>query len=241
MIIKIDNLSVNYEVCGQGPRLLLLHGWAVSLHSFDKIVPSLAENFQVILVDLPGFGLSQMPQETYGVFDYAAFVEKFLDYLDIKETFILGHSMGGAIALAYAASFSRAKKIVLEDSSGIRKKKFLTILKINFLKVLKYSTHPIFRERLKAIFGSTDYKNAGPMRRILVKIVNEDLKSILPKINQPVLLIWGENDTTTPLSDGKLFETGLKKAKLTVIKNCDHFPHLEYPEEFVKLVTKFLK
>lgn len=240
MIIKIDNLSINYEVYGQGPRLLLLHGWADNLHSFDKIVPPLAQNFQVILIDLPGFGLSQMPKETYGVFDYANFVEKFLTELDIPETFLLGHSMGGAVALAYASSFSRAKKIILEDSAGIRVKSLWTMIKINSFKALKFFTHPIIREHFIQILGSVDYKTAGPMRKILIKVVNEDLRLILTKIDQPSLLIWGENDTTTPLSHGRLFENGLKNSKLTIFKNCDHFPHLEYQEEFVKLVTEFL-
>lgn len=241
MLAKIDNLSINYEVYGQGERLLLLHGWATNLHSFETLIPRLSAKFQVIVLDLPGFGRSQAPQTAYGAYDYANFIEGFLEYLDINDVFLLGHSMGGAIALAYVLTHKRSKKIILEDSAGIRKKGPVFSAKIYLLKILKFFTLPAYREHLKTVFGSTDYKNAGSMRKTLVRLVNEDITKRLSKIELPILIIWGENDKTTPLADGKILNSHIKNSKLVVIPHCDHFPHLEYPDEVAKIITEFLK
>lgn len=241
MIAKIDNLNINYEVYGQGERLLLLHGWATNLHSFEKVTQILAQNFQVISLDLPGFGFSQAPSSTYGVFEYANFVEKFLEYLDVTEVCLLGHSMGGAVSLAYSLTHKRAKKIILEDSAGIRKKSLWTMSKVYIVKTLNFFTLPAYRQHLKHIFGSTDYRNASAMRPTLVKLVNEDLSGRLPEVKQSTLIIWGENDKTTPPSDGKILNEGIRGSKLVVLPRCDHFPHLERPEEFTKIVIEFLR
>lgn len=241
MLALIDNLSINYEVYGQGERLLLLHGWATNLHSFETLIPKLSVNFQVVALDLPGFGQSQAPQETFGVYEYAKFIEKFLDYLDIKETFLLGHSMGGAIAIAYAVSFNRAKKLVLEDSAGIRKKSLWTMSKIYIVKTLKLFALPAYRQHLKHIFGSTDYRNAGTMRPVLVKLVNENLSERLPEIKQPTLIIWGQNDKETTLEEARHFNKVIRESKLVILPNCAHYPHLECIDEFTNTVTGFLK
>lgn len=240
MIARINGLEINYEAYGSGPKLLLLHGWATNLHSFDKVSQALCQRFQVIKVDLPGFGLSQAPKETYGVFEYADFIEKFLEYLDVKEIFILGHSMGGAIALAYCSKYSRVKKLILEDSSGVRIQGLIVKTKILIFKLLKYISTPAWREYWKHIFGSTDYKNAGPMRKILIKVIGEDLRPILNSIRVPTLIIWGQNDKTTPPGEGLILRQGIKGAKIITLKDCDHFPHLEYPEKFSQIVKEFL-
>lgn len=241
MIVKIEGLSTNYEVYGQGERLLLLHGWATNLQSFGKVGRLLSQNFQVISLDLPGFGLSQPPQTTYGVFDYAAFVEKFLNYLDVNQVSLLGHSMGGAVTIAYALNHSRAKKLILEDSAGIRRQTPWNLFKIHLFKTLKVLTPPEYQERLKHIFGSNDYRNAGPMRSVLIKILNEDLTPRLKDVTQPTLILWGEDDKTTGLSDGKIMNHEIRGSQLAVMDKCDHFPHLEYPDKFVEIVTAFLK
>lgn len=241
MIAKIDNLSVNYEVLGSGERLVLLHGWGANLHYFDTISQLLSRHFQVLSLDLPGFGRSSPPPTAFGIFDYAQFVEKFLDYLDIKETHLLGHSMGGAICLAYALSFNRAKKLILEDSAGMGKRNFWTNAKIYFVKALKFLVLPSYREYLKHLFGSTDYKNAGSMRGTLTKLVNTNLRPKIKELRQPLLIIWGKNDETTTLNEAKYINQEAKGSKLVIMPGCSHFPHLEQPEEFSRIVTDFLQ
>lgn len=240
MLAVIDGLRINYEVYGQGERLLLLHGWAVNLHSFETIIPALSQNFQVIALDLPGFGHSEAPKTAFGVYDYANFLEKFLDFLDVKEVNLLGHSMGGGVALAYVLSYKRSRKLILEDSAAIRKKGLAILTKIYIAKTLKLFALPYFRQHLKHILGSTDYKNAGGMRPTLVKLVNEDLSGRLREIAQPTLIVWGQNDKTTTLDEARRLNEGIRGSRLEVMSDCDHFPHLEQPTEFAKIVTGFL-
>jgi len=100
---------------------------------------------------------------------------------------------------------------------------------------------PKLVEKMRRKYGSADYRNASPiMRQTLVKIVNEDLRNLLPQIKKEVLLIWGENDDSTPLSDGKLMEELLPNAGLAVIKNAGHYAFLEQPELFAKILDSYL-
>jgi pimeloyl-ACP methyl ester carboxylesterase len=241
MLAKIDDLTINYEAYGQGKRLVLLHGWAANLHNFETLIPILSSVFQVIALDLPGFGHSQTPQKTFGVFEYANFLDKFLDYLDVKETFLLGHSMGGSVAIAYTLSFNRAKKLVLEDCAGIRRKGLFTLAKIQFIETFKFLLLPEHRRYLKHIFGSADYRSAGAMRPTLVRMVNEDLSGLLPEIKLPTLVIWGQNDTTTTLIEAKQINRRIPRSKLEILPDCGHFPHLDRPKQFAEIVTNFLR
>lgn len=240
MTTKINNLEINYEIFGQGERLVLLHGWGADLHSFDSVAPLLSANFQVILADLPGFGRSSKITKTWGVLDYAYLVEKFLDHLDLKEIFLLGHSFGGSVAI-YLASFSRrVKKLVLADSSGVRQKSLWLRLRIIIYKIFKFGVPLPYQESLRKLLGSIDYKSAGPLRQTFIKVVNEDLRYLLPKISIPSLLIWGEKDEVTPLKEAELIKAGIAGSQLHVFKEGGHFPQLERPEEFSQVVSQFL-
>ena len=244
MTIKIRvgqvDLSLNYEVYGQGKRLLLLHGWGSSLQSFISIVNPLSAAFQVLLVDLPGFGQSPLPARALGINEYAQAVESFIETLGIEEIFVLGHSFGGAVAISLAAHSRRVKKIILEDSSGIRIKPISLKLKILLFKFIKKITPLSAQENLRRLFGSSDYQQAGPLKDTLVKVVNEDLRPNLSKVTAPTLIIWGENDKETPIKHARALKEGILNSEITVIKNSGHFPHLDNPTIFVETVIKFL-
>ena len=89
---------------------------------------------------------------------------------------------------------------------------------------------------------SSDYNAAqGVMRQIFVKVVNEDLKPLLPQIKSPTLLVWGENDTATPLSDGRLMEKLIPDAGLVVFEGCSHYSFLDEPGRYYAVVDYFLQ
>lgn len=89
--------------------------------------------------------------------------------------------------------------------------------------------------------GSSDYNNASEMmRRTLSKIVNEDLKSVMPSIKAPTLLIWGENDTATPLRDAKIMERLIPDAGLVSFSGCGHYSFLDNPYQFAAVLRSFL-
>lgn len=145
----------------------------------------------------------------------------------------------------------KINKIVLIGSAGIVHKKSLKLKikiysfkfckKIVQLKIIK-RFFPNSLNKLKNKFGSEDYKNASQiLKQSLVKLINEDLKDCMPKIKVPTLLIWGEKDTATPLSDAKIMEKLIPDAGLVTIKNCTHYVFLENPYYVNIIIETFLK
>lgn len=241
MFLQVGELQINYEVYGQGPRLLLLHGWGLDLGSFDSVVPALAQKFQVIRLDLPGFGLSSALPETFDILDYAQIVEKFLETLEIKQTAILGHSFGGAVSIHLASFSNRISKLILESSAGLYPKNLFVRLKVFFYKSLKKSISPNYLEKLQKILGSVDYKNSGPLRKSLIKVVNSNVLSLLPRIQVPTLIIWGDQDELTTAAEAQILNKGIRDSSIVFLNDCGHFPHLERPREFIKAVCDFLE
>ncbi len=242
MQAKINDLTVNYEVYGQGARLLLLHGWGVDLHTFDRVLPALSQKFQVLAPDLPGFGSSSGLNGPWGVDDFAQIIKKFLDGLEIKEVNVLGHSFGGSIALALTRLHPETQKLILVDSAGIRKKSFLIWVR-GYLAGTVKKTLPLpnfYLESLAKAIGSTDYRHAGPLKDTFVRVVNQDLTPLLSQIQTETLIVWGENDTVTPLNEARTLNQLITNSRLVLLDDCGHFPHLEKPEEFVELVVDFL-
>jgi pimeloyl-ACP methyl ester carboxylesterase len=139
----------------------------------------------------------------------------------------------------------------LLDSAGIKPGRSLEYyIKVYSFKAAR-KTLPLFVGKSKAdeiiegyrkTAGSTDYNNAsGIMRQILVKSVNEDLKSVMPNIKAPTLLVWGENDTATPVGDAKIMEQLIPNAGLVVLKNAGHFAFVEKLQEFLIILNNFLQ
>ena len=97
-------------------------------------------------------------------------------------------------------------------------------------------------EQMRAKRGSSDYNNASPMMRaILSKVVNEDLKHCMPNISVPTLLIWGENDTATPLRDAQIMEKLIPDAGLVSFPGCGHYSFLDNPIQFAAVLRSFIK
>ncbi len=243
MNICIDDININYKKEGQkGSAILLLHGWGSNIELFNSMIASLSKEHIVYALDLPGFGKSEEPKKSMDVSGYVDFVIKFIEKMEIKKVSILGHSFGGRIIIKMANRDNLTFKIdrlVLLDSAGIKPKdNGGKTLKSRFYKFSKKVVNtklvkkiaPNALEKLKSKFGSEDYKNASPvMREVLVKTVNEDLEPLLKGINYPTLLVWGENDDATPLSDAKIMEREIKDSGLVVVKYGSHYSFLDDP------------
>ena len=252
MDICINNMNIHYHVSGQGKNVILLHGWGGSIKSFEPVHKNLEKDFTVYSLDLPGFGKSQEPAEPWGAEEYADTVEKFIKELAIDKPILVGHSHGGKTSILVAAGKRvELNKVILVDSAGIKpKRSFNYYARVYFFKACKnlfklpflnkYSDQVI--ESMRKKFGSSDYKNAsGVMRQTLVKLVNTDVRHLLPEIRVSTLLIWGDKDTATPLSDGQLMEKLIPDAGLVVLKNCGHFSYLEKLQEFLIIIREFLR
>lgn len=249
----VSGLRIHYITAGQGEPVLILHGWGSNLGVHQAMIEQLARKYFVIALDLPGFGQSQEPQRPFCVDDYADFVLEFLKDFAPERISLIGHSFGGRIIIKLAnrdLPFAIAR-IVLIDSAGIRpqpaKKRSL---RQKVYKIGKWflSTKPMAKlfpdalEALRVHFGSADYAAASPMmRQCLVRAVNEDLTPLLSGIHAPTLLIWGENDTATPVSDARQMEKSIPDAGLALIQNAGHYSFLDQPYVFRRILASFFR
>lgn len=246
----IDGLNINYKMSGHGRSVVILHGWGARIESMEPIHRHLEKHFCVYSLDLPGFGKSDEPPEAWDSERYREIVAAFIDSLGIAEPIVIGHSYGGKVSIRLAAE-RKVRKLILIDSAGIRPTRTLAYyLRVYAYKAVKTLLKlPLVGdiagpavERYKNRMGSEDYRNAsGVMRQTLVKSVNEDIRELLPRIAAPTLLVWGENDTATPVGDGRIMEKLIPDAGLVVFKNAGHFSYLDKLNDFMIVISEFLK
>lgn len=246
-------LNINYIDKGEGEPIILLHGWGANISLFNSMIELLTKQYRVVAIDLPGFGGSDEPKEIWNVSNYTDFVTEFVKELDIKEATFLGHSFGGRIIIKMFEKDSlpfKIKKLILTGSAGVMPKKttkqkikqkiYKMTRKIYSSKVVT-KLFPDALENLRKKNGSADYNAASPtMRQILVKVVNEDLTHLFDKVTPPTLLIWGRNDTATPLSDGHLMEKLMPEAALVVLDNSGHYAFLDEMFAFNKILASYM-
>ncbi len=250
--IEIDGLKIHYDDTGKagGDPVLLMHGWGCSHQTVKSIAAALEPGLRVISVDLPGHGQSSEPQVVWGVEDFTSLMEKFIERLNLKNPSLIGHSFGGRIAILMA-SRNEIPKIVLVDAAGIKpKRKLKYYWKVYSFKTMKKLLLLIYGkekgsrkiDELRGKKGSADYKNSSPMMRaVMSKCVNEDLKHVMPHIGASTLLIWGEDDTATPLSDAKTMESLIPDAGLVAFPKCGHYSFLDNPIGFRAVIREFFK
>ena len=251
MNINIDGLNIKYTDEGMGQPVLLLHGWNSSYTVYNGIINLLKNRYRVVALNFPGCDGSDTMKAPWTLDDYCDFVLKFMAALNIENPIMFGHSHGGRVTLKMAATgMVNPPKIVLLDSAGlIPKKSFKQKFRAKSFKVIKWClTLPVIKkfsggllDKARAYYGSADY-NAAPevLRKTLVSLVNTDLRDIIGNITAPTLLIWGENDTATPLSDAKIIESKIKDCGLCVIKGTGHYSFCEKPFEAQAIINSFL-
>ncbi len=254
LIKTVDNIRINYEQKGSGDLIVLLHGWGSNIKLFSNLIDLLSKKYTVVAMDMPGFGESQEPPSAWCVDDYVDFVIKFLADYDAKQVMLLGHSFGGRVIIKLNSRKNlpfTVSKVILVDSAGIlppksnkkswRTRKYKMGKAFLSTKIMR-KIAPNALEKLRVKYGSADYVAASPlMRQVLVKVVNEDLEPLLPNIKCPTLLIWGVNDTATPLSDGEKMEKLIPDAGLVKLENAGHYSFLEQQFLFNRVMCSFMK
>ena len=251
MIVTIDGLKINYLDEGEGTPVLLLHGWGSSNEVYRGFINTLKARCRLVAPDFPGCGGSDTMGSPWTLQDYCDFVLKFMSAVGLENPIMMGHSHGGRVTMYMAATgMVSPPKIVLLDAAGlIPKKSFKQKFRAKSFKVIKaVLTLPVIKkfsgsllDKARRHYGSADY-NAAPevLRKTLVSLVNTDIREVLPNINCPTLLIWGENDNATPLSDAKIIESLVKDAGLCVIKGTGHFSFVERPFEANAIINSFI-
>ena len=251
MFTEIDGLRINYTDEGSGAPVLLIHGWGSSIKPWAPILNGF-QGYRGIALDLPGCGDSDILKTDWGIDDYCDFIIKFMKTLEIENPIMVGHSHGGRICLKMAADgMVEPDKLILFGSAGIpAKKTFKKQIRIYSFKFIKRMlTLPIIKNYTEGLlqaarehFGSADYKSAPEvMRKTMVRVIGVDLRDVMHKINCPTLLIWGDKDTETPLSNAKFMEKAIKDCGLCVIEGAGHFSFIEQPARIVAILKAFLK
>lgn len=234
----------NYQVFGDAKEtLLILPGWRRSASEWLPIAKSLSDKYKVIVLDLPGFGVTTLPKRVFGVFEYADFVRKFLQKLKINKCIVLGHSFGGRVAIVLASEGNIIDKLILVDSGGIEQRnlyaKLISLFRLIFFPILMLL--PVsFKNKIGNLMGSEDYKDSGEMRKIFVKIVNQDLVSFLPKIKVPTFIMWGDRDNVLQVSQTKIFKKEIRGSRVRIVWGAGHNPHIQKPEQLVVILKEIL-
>jgi pimeloyl-ACP methyl ester carboxylesterase len=253
MEIEIDGIKLNFEQHGAGENVLVLHGWGASIETMRPIIDALKDRYRITALDFPGFGKSSAPPDSFGVPEYTRITRLFLERLGIAKTHIICHSFGGRVTILLAAQHPEmVDKIVFTDAAGIRKPRTLRyyIRTYSYKLARRISRGRVLKRTLLALSidvdkrvknaGSADYRALSEgMRRVFVRVVNLDLKKYLPKIQSPSLLIWGENDTDTPLMYAKIMEKMIPDAGLVVFPGAGHYSFLDCFGRYITVVRTF--
>jgi len=226
--------------------ILILHGWGSYAKRWDNVKELLeVKGYKVFVPDLPGFGQSPIPAKIWNLDNYADWVKDFAEKNNLGRFFLLGHSFGGSIGIKFAVKYpGKLIGLILVSAGRISKRK--SIKNIFFLVMAKigklFFRQRIFKRIIYKLAGSRDYLLArgGVMRETMKKVISEDLKPYLPKINVKTLIIWGDKDEVTPVADAYLIKKAIKNSVLGVIPNVGHRIRLEAPEILVEKVKEFI-
>jgi pimeloyl-ACP methyl ester carboxylesterase len=245
----VNSLVVNYEKSGSGKAVLLLHGWADDHRTFNGLTKSLSKRFQVIRLDLPGFGQSQIPPTAWDLSDFAAFLQSFVTKLGFRPYAIIGHSNGGALAMhALASRLVKADRLVLLAPSGVRDTRQLRRLGLKIIaKAGKFATLWLpssMRRRLRrGLYGAagSDMFVTPHLQEAFRRIVRQDVQSDAAKLSLPTLIIYGSEDKATPVNGvGRRLHELIVGSRLEIVPGADHFVHRSGGEAVLDRVEKFL-
>jgi len=265
--IEVDEMNVHYRDEGEGFPIVLIHGTAASLHTWDAWTDELKKTNRVIRMDLPAFGITGPNKNAdYSIGAYTTFLHSLLEKLKLEKFHIAGNSLGGNIAWNYTADYpNKVEKLILVDASGLPTNKsqpaIFKMAKTPILNSLFLYITPRFliKKNIEEVYEDdskiTDelinryHKMALRVgnRKAFIDRAKTDFKldtqvnlEKLKSIQTPTLLIWGAKDLWIPLANGIRMNEILVNSKLEVLENSGHVPMEENPIESLKLMNEFL-
>ena len=239
-MININDVDVNYIQYGNksGKDIILLHGWGQNIEMMKILGDRFQDKFHITILDFPGFGESCEPKYDWSIKDYSEMLEALIKKLNIKKPIVIGHSFGGRVAIHYSSNHP-IEKLVLFGAPCIRIEEKLPLYVLILKKLKRLPGMDKIGEYMKKYIGSRDYKNASPiMRQVLVNTVNEDLSKFAREIEEPTLLIWGENDTEAPINEAEELEKIMIDGALIRLPGT-HYAYIENINRVVEILNNF--
>jgi pimeloyl-ACP methyl ester carboxylesterase len=238
---RIDGYRIRSLHAGESGRpLVLLHGLAGSHRWWRYVVPGFACDFRVMVPELIGFGGSRPAPRQPDMPEMAELVGRWLDAMGAGRVDLVGHSMGGEIAIHMAATApQRIRRLVLVSAAGIPR--VISAPAAGRLARELARLRSWGRRSFVATIAA-DSLRAGPftLYRTLRYLLADDVRPLLPLIRHPTLLVWGEHDPVTPVADGRVMEATIPDARLVVVPDASHNVMADRPDEFLRIVKGFL-
>ncbi|MBM3206006.1 MAG: alpha/beta hydrolase [Candidatus Staskawiczbacteria bacterium] len=245
--IIIKGLKTNYKVFdgsrvgGQiSESMLILHGWGSNSDRWQQVSDELFSKFTVVVPDIPGFGKSDVPKEAWCLDNYVEWLLEFTNNVpELSSEFsLLGHSFGGALASKYSIKYAqKVKKLFLVSAAIVRKNAGVKKILYKIAKTVKiFSFLPLYSQFRKAVYkfiirkSDYTYQN-GIMKETYLKIILEDLSYKIGFIKVPVVIIWGDKDTSTPYDQATFINKRIFNSKLFVISGAEHALNTKFPKE----------
>lgn len=236
-----DLPKTSFKICGNGKPILFLHGWGSNKECFDGVISNFSQFYKCVSIDFWGFGKSEEPKDVWGAYEYAKCVKSFLESSGIKQCYVVAHSFGGRVALCLCNMCNFVSKLILVDSAGL-KPRFSIFKKLKILRYKQLKKQVLMGKKSKEVltgFGSNDFKNAEQiMRKIFVKVVNEDLACEAKRLQVETKLIYGKHDKDTPIYMAKKFSKLIRRSSLCVL-DAGHFSFIDKKDEFCTECLKF--
>jgi pimeloyl-ACP methyl ester carboxylesterase len=262
--LEVSSVRVHFVEAGEGAPLILIHGFGASTFGFRHTIPELARHFRAIALDLKGFGLSERPPGgDYSLTAQARLVSEFMEGMGIQRAAVLGHSMGGEIAMRLAINHpERVERLILVDSAGGREARYrgtggsflrpllpvvalFTLHSRRFrslsLRSGVYDPAYLTPEVLEGYFRPTRIR--GHLRGLgeLLTSRRNDPPLDPSAIVQPTLILWGEKDRWLPVSQGQRLHEQIPGSQIVIIPKAGHLPLEEQPDESNRAILEFLQ
>ncbi|MBX3396118.1 MAG: alpha/beta hydrolase [Phycisphaerae bacterium] len=262
--VKVGEQWVHFERKGSGDSLILIHGFAGSTFSYRQVMDGLAKSFDVIAVDLNGFGYTERPfgAEPYSPRGQVALVTGLMDRLGVREAHVLGHSYGAGIAMLLAVQErNRVTSVIAVDGAGPRTggssgiPRELLPLASALIQTFVVSEDTVRRGLTSSVYRPqvvTDEFVSAYYSRIRIEGLGRAIEGLLGgsagdpldfayrDVRQPALIIWGEHDNIIPISVGENLHKQLTGSQFVRFDQSGHLPMDEEPQKFVSTVTGFL-
>ena len=259
---SFNGLEVHYRDEGAGVPLILLHGTGASLHTWDGWVAALSDSFRCIRLDLPAFGLTgPNASHDYSMPAYVKFLDSFLQKLAIDSCYIAGNSLGGRISWEYVLAHPGVvKKMILIDAAGFPNDKIPPAFRLAQNPLAKYivryiGARSLVEKSLLEVYADDAKVTDALVDRYYELALREgnrdafiaranthfaDNVSEIRNIEVPVLVLWGAQDSWTPVDDAYRFQEALPNSELVILEDAGHIPMEEMPERTAALAKTFL-